>query len=299
MNFCLYPFVFFTPDQWNVWVVRRNVRNIRSLFFSRSLVFSFQRKIVNVCFPVDGHLYGCELWYLKDNQIKELERVLNVFCRMTQCLIPGFSGSAARGLLGLRSIKTEISKRKLYLLGRIINSSSSLARRKLFIRKLVTWKWKQNNCTMTGFVPDIIKLLVKANLFRYITEFLQEDYFPTKTTWKKIVKKAIYENDHCEWVDKIARKKELKFYRWSQPCITMSNWYDLWKYGHSKQIIDILRLLCGSLTLKKERFGNPGTLNGICSACQEPYNNAVHPTRSFQHEQLVFFPIVNYHLNFS
>ena len=156
-------------------------------------------------------LYGCELWYLKDNQIKELERVLNVFCRMTQCLLPGSSGSAARGLLGLRSIKTEISKRKLYLLGRIINSSSSLAHRKLFIRKLVTWKWKQNNCTMTGFVPDIIKLLGKANLFSYITEFLQKDYFPTKTTWKKIVKKAVYENDHCEWVDKIARKKELEF----------------------------------------------------------------------------------------
>ena len=125
---------------------------------------------------------------------------------MTQCLLPGSSGSAARGLLGLHSIKTEISKRKLYLLDKIIYSSSSLSLRKLFIRKLVTWKWKQNNCTMTGFVPDIIKLLVKANLFSYITEFLQKDYFPTKTTWKKIVKKAVYENDHCEWVDKIARK---------------------------------------------------------------------------------------------
>ena len=115
------------------------------------------------------------MWYLKDNQIEKLERVLNVFCRMTQCSIPGSSGSAARGLLGLRSIKTGISKQKLYLLGRIINSSSSLAHRKLFIRKLVTWKWKQNNCTMTGFVPDIIKLLVKANLFSYITEFLHKD----------------------------------------------------------------------------------------------------------------------------
>ena len=61
MNFCLYPFVFFTPDRWNVRVARRNVRNIRSLFVSRSLVFSFQRKIVNVCFPVDGHKYGKEV----------------------------------------------------------------------------------------------------------------------------------------------------------------------------------------------------------------------------------------------
>ena len=56
MNFCLYPFVIFTPDRWNVRVVRRNVRNIRSLFVSRSLFFLFERKIVNVCFPVDGHI---------------------------------------------------------------------------------------------------------------------------------------------------------------------------------------------------------------------------------------------------
>ena len=46
--------------------------------------------------------------------------------------------------------------------------------------------------------------------------------------WKKIVKKAVYENDHCEWVDKIGRKRELEFYLWSQPCITMNYWYDLW-----------------------------------------------------------------------
>ena len=61
MNFFLYPFVFFTPDRWNVRVVRRNVRNIRSLFVSRSLVFSFQRKIVNVCFPVDGHNFDLNM----------------------------------------------------------------------------------------------------------------------------------------------------------------------------------------------------------------------------------------------
>ena len=56
----------------------------------------------------------------------------------------------------------------------------------------------------------------------------------------------------------------------------MSTLYDLRKYGSSKQIVNILRLLCGSLMVNKERFGNPGTLNGICSACQEPYSNAVY-----------------------
>ena len=90
--------------------------------------------------------------------------------------------------------------------------------------------------------------------------------------WKKRFTKMITVNG---WI-KLEEKKELEFYRWSQPCITMSSWYYLWKQGHSKQIIDILWLLCGSLAVKKERFGNPGTLTGICSVWQEPYNNAVH-----------------------
>ena len=135
------------------------------------------------------------------------ERVL--FCRITQCLIPGSSGSAARGLLGLHNIKTEIGKRKLYLLGRIINLSSSLAYRKLFIRKLIKWKWRQSNSTMSGFIPDIMKLLVDVNLLGYVTAFLRNDKFSAKIIWKKIVKKAVYESDHYEWVDKIERKNKL------------------------------------------------------------------------------------------
>lgn len=71
-------------------------------------------------------LYGCELWYLNLQQFKKLDKIVNVFSRIAQSLLPGTSGSAARGLLGLVSIKTEINKQKLYFLGRIINSSLSV-----------------------------------------------------------------------------------------------------------------------------------------------------------------------------
>ena len=73
-----------------------------------------------------------------------------------------------------------------------------------------------------------------------LLNFLRNDKFPVKIIWKKIVKKAVYESDHYEWVDKIERKEELEFYFWSQLCISLSIWYDLWKYGQSKRIIDIL-----------------------------------------------------------
>ena len=41
-------------------------------------------------------LYGCELWYLNAQQSRDLEKVLNLFCRVSQSLLPGSSGSAAR-----------------------------------------------------------------------------------------------------------------------------------------------------------------------------------------------------------
>ena len=52
-------------------------------------------------------LYGCELWQLNRQDIFELEKVQNITVRIMQGLLPGISGSAARGLLGLLPIEAE------------------------------------------------------------------------------------------------------------------------------------------------------------------------------------------------
>ncbi len=56
-------------------------------------------------------LYGCELWYLTMKQFSKLEKIQNIFCRIAQSLLPGISGSAARGLMGLGRIETDISRK--------------------------------------------------------------------------------------------------------------------------------------------------------------------------------------------
>ena len=56
-------------------------------------------------------LYGCELWYLNKQHIRELEKVQNVFSKTVQSLLPGTSSSAARGLLGLSSIVLRLTRR--------------------------------------------------------------------------------------------------------------------------------------------------------------------------------------------
>ena len=66
--------------------------------------------------PRDGPWYAVytlnlRMWYLRPQQFKDLEKVLNVFCRAVQSLILVSCGSAARGLLGLHNLKAEICKR--------------------------------------------------------------------------------------------------------------------------------------------------------------------------------------------
>jgi hypothetical protein len=48
--------------------------------------------------------YGSELWKLSKNDLIELEQVQNIMLRIMQGFLPGISGSAVRGLLGMLSM---------------------------------------------------------------------------------------------------------------------------------------------------------------------------------------------------
>ena len=178
--------------------------------------------------------------------------------RIMQGLLPGTSGSAARGLLGMLSIEAEIDRRKLYFLGRLINISAGvLCRRVLFIR-LARWKWNHRN-NITGFVPDIVCILTKYDLLDYLMEFVSTNCFPTKKNWKKIVNLRVYEKYNYVWQEKIKRNKQL--YRYSQVNTNneMSEWWLLAKEYPKNllEITNVIRLLCGSYKIRGKRVCNP------------------------------------------
>ena len=85
-------------------------------------------------------LYVCELWLLNNEKCLMLEKCQNVFLRVIEGLLPGTSGSAARGLLGLCIIEEEIDKKKLAFWGRLINSSQHLAQGNLLMKRIVRWE---------------------------------------------------------------------------------------------------------------------------------------------------------------
>ncbi|CAB4012587.1 Hypothetical predicted protein, partial [Paramuricea clavata] len=89
--------------------------------------------------------------------------------------------------MGLGRIETDISRRKLYFLGRIINSSSTQDFRKLFVRRLIKWRCD----AVDGFILDLIRILEKYGLMMFVTDFITSESFPTKKQWKRIVNEAV------------------------------------------------------------------------------------------------------------
>ena len=127
--------------------------------------------------------------------------------------LPGTSGFAARGLLGLWSIEGEIEKRKLCFFGRLLNSSNHLAQRKLLVIRILRWKYRHE--VSTGFVPDVTNIALKHDLWTYIETFLEHGTFLSKTQWKRIVFKAIKATEESCWRDRLASKGMKRYaYPW-------------------------------------------------------------------------------------
>jgi hypothetical protein len=129
-------------------------------------------------------LYGSELWQLKMKDYIVLEKVQNIMVRIMQGLLPGTSGSAARGLLGLLSIEAVIDKQKLYFLGRLVNMGAGAPCRRVFFIRLLRWKWNYGK-KLTGFVPDIVEILAKYDLLEVLITYILTNDFPIKTQPRK------------------------------------------------------------------------------------------------------------------
>ena len=201
-------------------------------------------------------LYGSELWQLDKGKCLMLEKCQNVFVRVTEGLLPGTSGSAARGLLGLWSIEGEIEKKKLSFLGRLVNSSDNLAQVKLLMVRIIRWKYRKK--ISTGFVPDVMKIAHKYNLWSYIQTFLEDGTFPTKMQWKSVVFKAINSNEEDIWREKIASKYDMDRYLRVHNTLSASCWYLLLQRYPTINIFvtTVLRLLCNSFTVNGLRFNS-------------------------------------------
>ncbi len=221
-------------------------------------------------------LYGCELWRLSVKEINRLEKAQNMMVRIMQGLLPGSSGSACRGMLGVWNIRSEIDKRKLFFLGMLINSSGTPVYKVMFYRRLIRWKWDFKSAT-TGFVPDIIDILQKYDLLRFINDFIDNAEFPRKNQWKKIVIESVQMVYEQIWREKVCSHLQLGIYATVHQRCEVSEWWLLGKRfpRYLEYITDVVRIICGSFTIAGKRVADPQVYNGNCLRCGIIYRNPI------------------------
>ncbi len=219
-------------------------------------------------------LYGAELWILNQTRLLKLEKVQNIFVRVCLGLLGGTSGSAARGLLGLWSIGAEIDKRKLLFLRRLICASEYCLHRRVFMIRLIRWKWNPDE--ITGFIPDLIGILRKYSLWEYMDNFLQSGDFPSKSEWKKLVMESIKHVENESWKMKVQRYDQLRLYNQVVKEPTLNLWlhFSLENSEMADRVSKIVKILCGSFYVNGTRFIGENK-QFFCDSCGKYFINPV------------------------
>ena len=88
----------------------------------------------------------------------------------------------------------------------------------------------RENRNQSGFIPDIWKVLQKR-LQEYLLSYLATSIFPTKGTWKTIVKRKIRIYYETVWTERVNNDADFARFRLIHPTLKMSN---IWTISHNK-----------------------------------------------------------------
>ena len=84
-----------------------------------------------------------------------------------------------------------------------------------------------------GFIPDIWKVLQKYNLEEYLQNYLANAVFPSKYTWKTIVKCKIRTFYEAAWHERLNNDADFARFRLIHPELRMSS---IWTLSHDKSL---------------------------------------------------------------
>ena len=138
-------------------------------------------------------LYGCELW----NGMNKCET--DIINRLQHFIVKKILGLPIRtrsdmceSMLGLTRLSSEVDKRKLMFLHKILSLNSNTICQKLFLRKYMLYISNRNSIRY-GYIPDICELLDKYELQPIMNNFLKDvTSLPTKVDWKRTVNNGVY-----------------------------------------------------------------------------------------------------------
>ena len=178
-------------------VIEESCKKIRNTFFSliNSGVYEdgfhpLTSKHLYQTIVLPKALYGCELWnHLKQEHIDKLETAHRFCLKYMQSLPRDTRTIIALSCVGAVSIETEIDRRKLIFFGQLCNLSPDVRVKEIFVYRLM--HYMNSPSSITGFFPDIHRILGKYGLETFIYSFISTGEFPSKQCWKTLITRNI------------------------------------------------------------------------------------------------------------
>ena len=142
--------------------------------------------------------------------------------------------------------------------------------KRIFIKRLFSYLAETGIGSALGFVPDIIRILRKYNLYWYLDEYLANCVFPSKSEWRKIVVDSLNTYENERWKDEMLKKPILaRLWRMHQGLKPIMLWEVAKRNPKCRApIAHLVNLLCGNVP---QTFVN-ATDEYVCLLCKRNFH---------------------------
>ena len=212
-------------------------------------------------------LFGCEFWStMSASDILQLERA-HRFCVKFIKNLPIYTRTdIALSALGIPSIESEIDYKKLQFFAQLCRLPCRYVAKQIFVNRLI--RYLSNDRQTQGFISDIYRLLCKYHLLAYLDSYVETSYFPSKYTWKQILKRNIYEHEHVRMSLRLSSFMEdvhiIHVFNICKPC-------RIWRICRERPELKSQCQTCITVLAKLFSFSRPE----ICDKCNNIVENLV------------------------
>ena len=212
-------------------------------------------------------LYGCESWFcLTASQILILERAHRFCVKFMQGLNIRTRTDAALSLLGIYSIESEIDFKKLILFGQFCRNDLNCWVQSCFYKRIASFVVYRD--LQEGYIPDIINILEKYELKNYFDDYIKNNNFPSKSSWKRLVRCRIQEKEVSAWLNRTSAPEFDRFRRLHTDYSPHNLWIS------SKENLHVLSQSISCIQMTARTADN--VLSPLsCLRCNCNYNNIV------------------------
>jgi hypothetical protein len=235
-------------------------------------------------------LYASELWYkLNVDNLNTIERAHRFCLKYIQKMPSRTKTIIVQSMVNVYSLETYIDISKLKFLRRLCALQWNKLAKKIFIERLYQQIYTTAENSGLGFIPDMLRVLMKYGLEQYLHEYTLSSRFPSKSQWSPIVALSV---KSLEERNIIVNFNHPKLKRFAQIYSTSLHVHPIWCLEHKTQgrrqyLLDFAKLNGGLCDFEGSK---------ICIYCDKHFcdylNHYIHSCTKYDSTREFFWCLV-------